>query len=212
MTQVVHERYVSPDAPSVRDIERIRAQLLLFAKRHNMLSRHDKRDTRDALRYMVKPMVQYERPDIINILNTNGQTFGLLYKRTLGALAAYDVDGEQRLRIVQGTYASELGDSRGGVKCSYLFNWKGDHVTQARREVEITPSRGKADMYDLIDHFSISDDEASILTARAEVEQLTTQDVSLLNDDIRQLADSIDHGERAYSEDKKKQYMDYFAS
>jgi len=83
MPQAVHERYISPDAPSVRDIERVRAHLLLFAQRHDMLSRHDKRENRDALRYFVKPMISYERPDIINIVHTNTRSFGLLYKKTL---------------------------------------------------------------------------------------------------------------------------------
>lgn len=82
-------------------------------------------------------------------------------------------------------------------------------MVQTRRELEITPSVDQVDMYDLIDHFYVGDDDASILTARNDVEQLAAQEVGFLDNDICQLADSIDRGDRAYSENKK-QYMDYF--
>ncbi len=200
------ENRLHEDNPVPRQLDRLTAQVLMFAQRHENLRIKSGPD-KSQKRYLVRPSIRFERPDILS-----GARVGSIIQHSLGAIATSRTMGTKSLYIFRTFEVRNiLEDSPGGVRENFRFEWDETNVMSARRETLYIPSDQTIDMYDLIDNYRLRDDDVAAVTVIDEVTVVSSGDVSLLMKDITDIQGAVDAEHVPYS-DKRRNYFDYFAS
>ena len=197
------EKQQADDLPDARQLERLSSSLLLFAQRHNKLSiKIDQK--RHVKRYHVGSIVEYERPDIFE-----GAPFGYLYRRSIGAMATQVAYRQWSLRIFSRNEVTDMGSDVGGLRTTYLFDWKNGSTEKSGRIIAPTPAPEPRDMHDLIDNFRMNDDDAVAVELDTVMASMTAADVEMLRSDIKLITEPIDQRIKPYFE-RQLNYMDYY--
>lgn len=191
------------DAPNVKQIEHLAAQLILFAQRHGKLK--TVQDKNEDKVFRVTPAEIYSRPDIFS-----GAPFGYLVKNTCAALIKRRRDDTWSMRYFDAEHAIELGSQRGGSRSVYTFEWD-DEVRVARRKARALPDTNPEEMIDVVDTMHFRDDDAIVPYLELEMEMVTANDLELLNHDVSALIQQVDTEQRKYKEPRLDRYMEYFA-
>lgn len=204
MARQTHEVMTQSEPPSVKQLQRLTAHVLLFAQRHDRL-RVRVNTSQDKKRFFMSPTIHYDTVDV-----KEGDVFGHLVQHQLAGLAVKNTSEDDlwKLRIVNRVHVTDHGSGLNTNSTFYSFDWKNNEVLTARRKCVVLPRAQPEDLLDAIEAFETPDDLGWIPEMADEYEFMRPDDVTQLLRQVDASITAVDAGHRVYRERRRK-YEDY---
>lgn len=192
--------------PRPQQLARLAARSILFAQRHDRLKVSANQPEKFQKQYVMSPTLMIERPDL-----TDMAPFGSLHHYSTTALIRYMDKGSWRMKYVNGLQVEELGSNRPGLRDVYSFAWNEDEVTEASRQITITPKPPVPELIDTdMSWSSVSDDTVDMWQVADDFQSVTAGDVDMLISDLGARISQVDQEGKDYREERAN-YLDYFS-
>lgn len=187
-----HERYVGDDAPSSRQIARLAAGCISFAKRHNTLRTHLS-PTRAEKRYQVSPIVLTQKPEL-------AEYDGELYRQYYAAILTQREQHQRELVYIRGYKVASFAVAR-SIRQISRFKWHSTTVERATTEFHFSdaPVPQTYDLDQEANNFSLDADAVDLLYTTMQLESINSADMDALLEEFQTVTQMVESRVDSYT-------------